>query len=140
MCAGTRLHTHLNYRLIHRLTAETAQRLTLKEIKSPCGMDQPVAPPRQNAPISTRPCNLLIWVFRALWRGTSSKRKLSEAAVHRRGLPMIILGKRRPPLLAHAHKLLLHILSPSFTVTCLQESFHSKARTHINSRIIGLAQ
>lgn len=91
----TGARTHLNYRFIHSLTAEHVQRLTLKEIKSPCGMGQPISPPRQNTPISTPLPNLLIWVFRALWCGTSSKRKVSEAAVLSGGLPVIILAANR---------------------------------------------
>lgn len=39
------MHTHLNYRFIRSLTAECARRLTLKEIKSPCGMSHPISPP-----------------------------------------------------------------------------------------------
>lgn len=55
-------------------------------------MGQPISPPVKILPISTPLPNLLFWVFRALWRGTSSKRKVSKASVLRGGLPVIILA------------------------------------------------
>lgn len=48
-------HAHLNYRFIHSLTAERVRRLTLKEIKSPCGMGQPISPPVKTLPFPLVP-------------------------------------------------------------------------------------
>lgn len=138
------VHTHLNYRSIRSLTAERVRRLTLKEIKSPCGTSQPISPPRQNAPISTRPCNLLIWVFRALWCGTSSKRKLSDAAVRRRGLPVIIPRQAHPTAVSPRTQITALRSIALFRCHMKRECFHSQPcaprLSHINSRNIGLAQ
>lgn len=91
----------------------------------------------KNASISTRPRNLLVRVFRALWRGTSSKRKLSEAVTHRRGLPAIIPWQTQLPTISpHTET----TASRSATLTHHHTRMFSLDGVHINSHIIGLAQ
>lgn len=119
----TQAHTHLNYRFIHSVTAEHVQRLTLKEIKSPWGMGQPISPP-----VKILQFPLLSITFSSGYLGLCDAERHQRENLARRpcvdeASPAIIphpLCKRSPLLLAHAHKLPHHILSSLFhRVRCL---------------------
>lgn len=81
------MHTHLNYRFIRSLTAECAGRLTLKEIKSPCGMSQPISPPVKMLLFPLVPVTFSSGYLGLCGAERHQRGKLSEAAVRRRRPP-----------------------------------------------------